>query len=51
MLFGSLDGGDDGEYNGNGLVQISKIFTKQDDFFNGVILFDRVLRPFNPTSK
>ena len=33
IKFVSFDGGDDGEHNGVGLVDISKIFAMQDDFF------------------
>ena len=32
MEFGSLDEGEDGEYNGDGLLKISKIFLTQDGF-------------------
>ena len=39
MEFGSLAGGDDGEYSGKGFVVIFKIFAMQDSllFGNGVI--------------
>ena len=33
MKFVSHDGGDDGEHHSVGLVEISKIFMTQDDFF------------------
>ncbi len=35
MAFGLLDGRDDGEHNGVGLVDISKLFATQDDFILG----------------
>ena len=41
MICGSLDGGMNGRYNADYLVEISKIFMTQDDF-----LFDRVT-PFS----
>ena len=34
MEFDLFDGGDDVEHNGIGLVEISKIFVMQDDFFS-----------------
>ena len=37
-----LNGGSDGEYNGVGLVEMSNIFTTQDDFFEGLASFDGV---------
>ena len=40
--FGSLDGGDNNEYNGLGFVEISKIFAMQDAFFFRMISFDSV---------
>ena len=33
MDFGSFDGGEDGECNGVGLVEVSGIFAMQDDYF------------------
>ena len=46
MAFGLFYGGEDGEYDGVGFVDISKIFAKQDTFSlgNGPISFDRVER-------
>ena len=37
-----LHDGDDGEYNGVGFVQTSKIFASQDAFFFGNISFDKI---------
>ena len=33
LKFGSPDGGDDGEYNGNAFVEISRILASQGAFF------------------
>ena len=38
MGFSSLDGGEDGVYNGLGLVETSKIFLTQDDFIYEAVL-------------
>ena len=35
-------GGDDGEHNGFGIMETSRIFVMQDTFFFDVISFDRV---------
>ncbi len=40
--FGSFGGGHDGEHNGGGLVQISKIFVTLDDFFHGAMQLNTV---------
>ena len=40
IKFGSLDGVEDGEYNGVGFVVVSKIFTTQNIFFCGMTSFD-----------
>ena len=45
MLFGWLDGGEDGEHTANGFVEISKIFAMQDAFSFGMIL---LLTKFGP---
>ena len=42
MGFDLLDGGNDVEYNGAGLVEISKTFATQDDFVYGTASVDRV---------
>ena len=43
MEFGPLVDGEDGEYNGVGLVEISNIFQEHWDFFLfATVLFDRV---------
>ena len=39
---GSFGGGQDCEHKGVGLVEVSKIFVTQDDFFFGKAPFDRV---------
>ena len=41
MEFGSLDKGTDGELISARIVEISKIFGNQDDFFHGAMLFAR----------
>ena len=41
--FGSLDGGEDGEYNGVGFVEISEIFVSQDAILFGREPLDRCL--------
>ena len=38
MEFSLLDGGQEGVYNGLGLVDTSKIFWTQDDFINEAVL-------------
>ena len=35
MEFGLLDSGEDGEHSGVGLVEKSRIFAMQNDFFRG----------------
>ena len=40
MEFGLHDGGDDGEYNGVGFVEISDISATQDDFVYWAASFD-----------
>ena len=42
MIFGSFDSRDHGEHEGDGLVERSKIFVIQDEFFSGTISFDKV---------
>ena len=41
MEFGSLNGGEDGEYTGAGFVTISQIFVMGDEFFFGMESFDK----------
>ncbi len=42
MEFGSLDGGEDSEYNGAGFMGISTIFAMHDAFFFGILLFNKL---------
>ena len=42
MVFGSLDGGEDGEHNGLGFVGISKILVMHEDIVVGRKTFNRV---------
>ena len=42
MGFGSFDSGGDGEHNSVSLAEISRLFTMQDDIFNGTLPFDGV---------
>ena len=44
VKFASFDGAGDGGHSGVGLVEISKMFATQVDFFNGMAPFDRVVR-------
>ena len=39
MEFGLFDVGDDGEHSSSGLAEISKIFARQDEFFDGAVPF------------
>ena len=39
MEFGLIDGGDDAEYNGIGLVEIAMLFLMQNEFFDEMIQF------------
>ena len=36
MKCGLIDGGEDGKYNPDNLVEISEIFLTQEDFFGGI---------------
>ena len=40
MEFGPLDGGEDGEHNGVGLVEISNIFGMECRYFFDMVSFD-----------
>ena len=40
-LFGLFDGGDDGEHNDVGFVEVTEIFLTQNAFFFGTESFDR----------
>ena len=42
MKFGSFDGREDGEYNGDGFVEISKIFEMWGAIFGGKAPFNTV---------
>ena len=43
MELSSFNGGDNGEYNGAGFVEISKLFAAQDTFlFETISRFDRL---------
>ena len=42
LKFGLFDSGDNGEHNGVSLVEISKIFVTQHNFFFGTDRFDGV---------
>ncbi len=42
MKFGLFDGGEDGEHNGVGFKEISRISAMQDAFFFGATSFDGV---------
>ncbi len=56
MKFDLFDGGDDGEYNGFGFVEISGIFSMERTYFFGTEPSDRVsllassVIPFSNTS-
>ena len=43
--FGLHDGGDDGEHNGVGILEVSEIFEAQDAFFFGTIQLKEYIVP------
>ena len=49
LKYGSPDGGDDGDYNGVGLVDISRTFATQKAFFFAMKKFDRICPASNST--
>ena len=51
MEFDWLDGGEDGEHNGDGFVPISKIFARQGALFFGMEPFDRFFQTANKISR